>query len=112
MRKSTITSSSKKGGPWRCGTWTPSPSCSTSTVNPSPPPSGPSTATSEAIVLNHFGPDTLREKLLPQIEQMIDSTLGIWSLQGSVPVKEAVATLVFDCTAKQMIGYDPKKIIG
>ncbi|PSS30727.1 Cytochrome P450 87A3 like [Actinidia chinensis var. chinensis] len=62
-----------------------------------------------SIVLNHFGPDTLREKLLPRIEQMIDSTLGIWSLQESVPVKEAVATLVFDCTAKQMIGYDPQK---
>ena len=46
-----------------------------------------------SIVLKHFGPDTLREKLLPQIEQMIDSTLGIWSLQGSIPVKEAVATV-------------------
>ncbi|GFY86588.1 cytochrome P450, family 702, subfamily A, polypeptide 6 [Actinidia rufa] len=70
---------------------------------------GPTHRYIRSIVLSYFGPDSLREKLLPQIEQMVDSTLGIWSRQGSVSVKEATATMVFDCTAKQMIGYDPKK---
>ena len=52
---------------------------------------GPTHRYIRSIVLSYFGPDSLREKLLPQIEQMVDSTLRIWSRQGSVPVKEATA---------------------
>ena len=46
-----------------------------------------------SILLSYFGPESLREKLLPQIEQMVDSTLRIWSRQGPVSVKEAVASV-------------------
>ncbi|KAE9452150.1 hypothetical protein C3L33_15950, partial [Rhododendron williamsianum] len=61
-----------------------------------------------SILLNHFGTESLKGKLLLQIEQMIQTTLRSWSTQESIELKDAVGTMVFDFTAKHMIGYDPK----
>ncbi|KAI8569237.1 hypothetical protein RHMOL_Rhmol02G0262600 [Rhododendron molle] len=60
-----------------------------------------------STVLNHFGTDSLKGKLLPQIEQMIQTTLRSWSTQESIELKDAVGTMAFDWTAKHIIGYDP-----
>ncbi|XP_047337071.1 cucurbitadienol 11-hydroxylase-like [Impatiens glandulifera] len=64
-----------------------------------------------SIVLNHFGTESLKKKLLPQMETFVDATLKTWTVQDSIFVKEAVASMVFDCTAKQMIGYDSTKSV-
>ncbi|KAK2978487.1 hypothetical protein RJ640_003241 [Escallonia rubra] len=62
-----------------------------------------------SIVLNHFGPERLKEKMLSQIEEMVDKTLHNWSSQSAIEVKHAVSTMVFDFTAKYMFSYDPEK---
>nr|GMD55848.1 cytochrome P450 87A3-like [Ipomoea batatas] len=45
------------------------------------------------LVLNHFGVESLRDKLLPQIETFINHTLHKWSTQDSVEVKSAAITI-------------------
>ncbi|EXC31560.1 Cytochrome P450 87A3 [Morus notabilis] len=62
-----------------------------------------------SIFLNHFGAERLKEKLLPEIEQMVNKTLSAWSTQASVEVKHAASVLVLDFSAKQIISYDAKK---
>ncbi|XP_059623289.1 beta-amyrin 16-alpha-hydroxylase CYP87D16-like [Cornus florida] len=60
-------------------------------------------------VLNHFGAECLKEKLLSQVEEIVQKTLRIWSSQASIEVKHATATMVFNFTAKQMFSYDQEK---
>lgn len=47
----------------------------------------------KSIILDHFGAEPLKEKLLPQIEVFASKTLEIWSTQFSVEVKH-VASIV------------------
>ncbi|XP_077247527.1 cytochrome P450 87A3-like isoform X2 [Tasmannia lanceolata] len=61
------------------------------------------------MVLNLFGPESLKEKLLPQLEQMAQKNLHTWSSQPSIELKEGTATMIFDLTAKKLISYDPAK---
>ncbi|KAH7836256.1 hypothetical protein Vadar_034107 [Vaccinium darrowii] len=58
------------------------------------------------ITLNHFGVESIRERLLPEVEQMIQKTLRSWSIQQSVELKHATSSMLFDFTLKQMFGYD------
>uniref|UniRef100_A0A5B7C8H1 Cytochrome P450 87A3-like n=1 Tax=Davidia involucrata TaxID=16924 RepID=A0A5B7C8H1_DAVIN len=62
-----------------------------------------------STVLNHFGSESIKEKLLSQLEEMVHKTLCNWSTQESTDVKHAVSTMVFDFTAKHMFGYDYEK---
>ncbi|XP_057493602.1 beta-amyrin 16-alpha-hydroxylase CYP87D16-like [Actinidia eriantha] len=62
-----------------------------------------------SITLNHFGVESIREKLLPQIEQMVTKTLRVWSSRESIEVKHAASTMLFGFTLKQMFGYDSEK---
>ncbi|KAJ4836042.1 hypothetical protein Tsubulata_023466 [Turnera subulata] len=59
-----------------------------------------------SITLNHFGVDSLRQSLLPKVEDMIHTHLIKWSTQGPVDVKHLVSVMVFNFTAKQIFGYD------
>ncbi|XP_068650461.1 cytochrome P450 87A3 [Aristolochia californica] len=59
------------------------------------------------MVLNLFGPESLKEKLLPEIEKTAQRNLSEWSRQSTVELKEATATMIFDLTAKKLISYDP-----
>ncbi|KAJ8632327.1 hypothetical protein MRB53_025663 [Persea americana] len=61
------------------------------------------------MVLNLFGPESLKEKLLPQVEQTAHRNLSSWAMQPSIELKEATATMIFDLTAKKLISYDPSK---
>ncbi|KAI3985403.1 hypothetical protein MKX01_033717 [Papaver californicum] len=63
------------------------------------------------MVLNLFGPESLKQKLLPQVAQAARSNLSSWAKQDSVEVKEATANMIFDLTAKKLISYqyDPTK---
>lgn len=63
------------------------------------------------LVLNLFGPESLKEKLLPQVEQAARKNLSMWASQCTVELKEATANMIFDLTAKRLISYeyDPAK---
>lgn len=62
-----------------------------------------------SLVLDHFGAESLKEKLLPQIEEFVDKTLQTWSSQNSIEVKHAASVMVFDFSAKQFFSYDAEK---
>ncbi|CAB4321310.1 unnamed protein product [Prunus armeniaca] len=59
-----------------------------------------------SITLNHFGAETLKEKLLPLIEKTVVKTLDSWSSQASVEVKHASSVMLLNFGAKHTIGYD------
>ncbi|XP_015584598.1 cytochrome P450 87A3 [Ricinus communis] len=59
------------------------------------------------MVLNLFGPESLK-KMLPEVQQAASERLQLWSTQGSVELKEATASMIFDLTAKKLISYDEK----
>ncbi|EEF52856.1 cytochrome P450, putative [Ricinus communis] len=61
------------------------------------------------LVLGHFGPEPLKEKLLPQLETGIRQRLQIWSKQPSIEAKSASSAMIFDFTAKVLFSYDPEK---
>ena len=46
------------------------------------------------ITLNHFGGESLREKMLPQIEVAVNDNLCRWSTQGPVEVKSAISRVI------------------
>ncbi|XP_062078421.1 beta-amyrin 16-alpha-hydroxylase CYP87D16-like isoform X2 [Humulus lupulus] len=57
-------------------------------------------------VLNHFGIVSLREKLLPQLEQVVNKALSSWSAQDSVEIKQVASSLSLEFGAKQIFSYD------
>ncbi|PON78488.1 Cytochrome P450, E-class, group I [Trema orientale] len=59
-----------------------------------------------SIFLNHFGTESLKEKLLPQLEQVVNKSLSAWSSQASVEVKHVSSAMVLDFSAKQIFSYD------
>ncbi|KAK6947726.1 Cytochrome P450, partial [Dillenia turbinata] len=61
------------------------------------------------MVLNLFGPESLKEKLLPEVEQAAHRNLQQWSSQDKIDLKEATARMIFDLTARKLISYDPEK---
>ncbi|MED6128379.1 hypothetical protein PIB30_097167 [Stylosanthes scabra] len=62
------------------------------------------------VALSHIGPDSIREKLLPQMEQICSQTCHKWSTQTSVEVVHSVATMVLELFGKYYFGYDPEKL--
>uniref|UniRef100_A0A2N9F5T0 Cytochrome P450 n=1 Tax=Fagus sylvatica TaxID=28930 RepID=A0A2N9F5T0_FAGSY len=62
-----------------------------------------------SLALDHFGAESLKEKLLPQIEEFVNKTLQTWSSQNSIEVKHAASVMVFDFSAKQFFSYDAEK---
>ncbi|KAL4279156.1 hypothetical protein GQ457_03G019960 [Hibiscus cannabinus] len=57
------------------------------------------------MVLQLFGPESLK-KMLPEVEQTARQRLQCWSIQETVELKEATASMIFDLTAKKLISYD------
>ncbi|XP_026452397.1 cytochrome P450 87A3-like [Papaver somniferum] len=60
-------------------------------------------------VLNHFGTEALKEKLLPKIEMMSYQALESWSNQPSVELKSSITSMIFDLTSKHLFNYDSTK---
>ncbi|KAI3900712.1 hypothetical protein MKW92_003346 [Papaver armeniacum] len=60
-------------------------------------------------VLNHFGTEALKEKLLPKIESMSYQALESWSNQPSIELKSSITTMIFDLTSKYLFNYDSTK---
>jgi hypothetical protein len=46
-----------------------------------------------SLALDHFGVESLKEKLLPQIEEFVNKTLQTWSSQNSIEVKHAASVV-------------------
>lgn len=46
-------------------------------------------------VLYHFGAESLKEKLIPLLEETINKALSAWTTQASVEVKQAVSAVSF-----------------
>ncbi|KAK1303750.1 Cytochrome P450 87A3 [Acorus calamus] len=63
----------------------------------------------KSLVLRLVGPKSLKEKLLCEMEEKAWRCLESWSNQPSVDLKEAIATMIFDLTAKKLISYDPNE---
>jgi len=47
------------------------------------------------LTLSHFGSESLRENLLPHIEDLVQKSLCSWSTQESIDIKEASLTVPF-----------------
>ncbi|XP_062114850.1 cucurbitadienol 11-hydroxylase-like [Humulus lupulus] len=58
------------------------------------------------IFLNHFGVGSLKEKLIPQLEQVVNKALSSWSTQDSVDIKRVASAMFLEFSAKKIISYD------
>ncbi|KAF8379436.1 hypothetical protein HHK36_028871 [Tetracentron sinense] len=61
------------------------------------------------LMLTLLGPDNLKTRLLPEVEHTTQKHLKMWASQGRVDLKDAIATMIFDLTAKKLISYDESK---
>ncbi|XP_075672493.1 cucurbitadienol 11-hydroxylase-like [Castanea sativa] len=60
-------------------------------------------------ILSHVGPEALKDKLLPYLEDAISQKLQGWSKLPSLEVKKSLAVMIFKLTAKLLISYDAEK---
>ncbi|XP_010067803.1 cucurbitadienol 11-hydroxylase [Eucalyptus grandis] len=61
------------------------------------------------LILNHMGPESLKGKLLRQLEATAERTLDAWSTQQSVEAKHGCSKMIFEFTSKLLLGYDAEK---
>ncbi|KAG8083035.1 hypothetical protein GUJ93_ZPchr0014g46581 [Zizania palustris] len=59
------------------------------------------------MVLRYFGPESLKEGILRDVERAVCSSLCTWSTLPAVEFKEAVSTMVFDLAANKLLGLEP-----
>ncbi|KAA8539894.1 hypothetical protein F0562_026586 [Nyssa sinensis] len=61
------------------------------------------------LTLNLFGSESLKGRLLPEVEDVTLKHLQLWSTQTSVNLKEAIATMIFDFATKKLFSYDESR---
>ncbi|KAF3974991.1 hypothetical protein CMV_001732 [Castanea mollissima] len=61
------------------------------------------------LILGHFGPEVLKDNMLPKLEDAIDQRLQGWSKLSSLEVKKSTSAMIFDFSAKQLFSYEPEK---
>lgn len=61
------------------------------------------------VILNHFGPERLKDKLLPQLQAMAEKTLNAWSTREFVEVKRDCAMMIFNLTSELLFSYDAER---
>ncbi|KAF0893367.1 hypothetical protein E2562_024190 [Oryza meyeriana var. granulata] len=61
------------------------------------------------MVLRYFGPESLKEGIIRDIECAVCSSLCTWSTLPAVELKEAVSTMVFDLAASKLLGLEPSR---
>ncbi|KAK3141758.1 hypothetical protein QOZ80_4BG0337970 [Eleusine coracana subsp. coracana] len=61
------------------------------------------------MVLRYFGPESLKESMLRDVERAVTSSLCTWATLPAVELKEAVSTMVFDLSANKLIGLEPSR---
>ncbi|KAI4353670.1 hypothetical protein L6164_002602 [Bauhinia variegata] len=62
------------------------------------------------MTLSQFGAESIRQKLLPQLEEKIGEVLNSWLNQESVELKQANSVMSFQLFAKNLFGYDAEKL--
>ncbi|XP_027171884.1 cytochrome P450 87A3-like [Coffea eugenioides] len=63
-----------------------------------------------SFILNHSGAESIKEKLLSQLEELIYRNLGSWSKHDSVELKRAFSMMVCKFTSRQMFGRDAERL--
>uniref|UniRef100_A0A0D9ZPG3 Cytochrome P450 n=1 Tax=Oryza glumipatula TaxID=40148 RepID=A0A0D9ZPG3_9ORYZ len=63
----------------------------------------------KTLVLRLYGQENLKSVLLAETDAACRGSLASWASQPSVELKEGISTMIFDLTAKKLIGYDPSK---
>ncbi|ESR47616.1 hypothetical protein CICLE_v10003322mg [Citrus x clementina] len=61
------------------------------------------------LVFDQFGPQNLKAKLLPQLQEMINQALLNWTTQNFVELKHACTVMIINFTMSHLFGYDPVK---
>ncbi|KAK4759352.1 hypothetical protein SAY87_022483 [Trapa incisa] len=62
-----------------------------------------------SLILEHFGMEALKQKLLNQLEVEFRAAIRSWSQQESVDIKYASGTMALEFGAKKLFSYDPKQ---
>ncbi|XP_050221392.1 cytochrome P450 87A3-like [Mercurialis annua] len=65
--------------------------------------------TFKRLITEHFGPERLKEHILPQLEDVVDDYLQAWSKQDSIDLKHSCCSVILDFTAKLLFSYDTDK---
>ncbi|KAM0900796.1 hypothetical protein ACQ4PT_020412 [Festuca glaucescens] len=63
----------------------------------------------KTLVLRLYGQENLRAVLLAETDAACRTTLASWAGQTSVELKDGLSAMIFDITAKKLIGYEPSK---
>ncbi|KAL3603217.1 hypothetical protein D5086_004076 [Populus alba] len=61
------------------------------------------------LVLAYFGPEPLKDKLLPKLETAISQALQDWSKRPTIEVKSSSSSMTSDFTAKVLFSYESEK---
>ncbi|XP_030547433.1 cucurbitadienol 11-hydroxylase-like [Rhodamnia argentea] len=61
------------------------------------------------VILKHFGPERLKDELLPQLQAMAEKALDAWSTQDFVEPKRDCAKMIFGMTSKLLFSYDAER---
>ncbi|KAM3741618.1 hypothetical protein ACB098_07G009900 [Castanea mollissima] len=61
------------------------------------------------VILGHFGPEALKEKMLPRLEDAKNKRLHGWSKLPNLEVKSSTSAMIFDFTAKQLFSFQAEK---
>ncbi|CBI31825.3 hypothetical protein VitviT2T_025001 [Vitis vinifera] len=62
-----------------------------------------------SLILSQFGSESLRTRVLSQVEELVLKKLQLWSNHTSVDLKEGITSMMFDFTAKMICNYDESK---
>ncbi|XP_055960984.1 cytochrome P450 87A3-like [Mercurialis annua] len=65
--------------------------------------------TFKKVITENFGPERLKENLLPELEDMVNKSLEAWSKHESVELKHACTRMILDFTSKLLFSYDIEK---
>ncbi|TVU27985.1 hypothetical protein EJB05_19491, partial [Eragrostis curvula] len=63
----------------------------------------------KSLVLRLYGQENLKAVLLAETDHACRDSLASWASLQSVELKDAISTMIFDLTAKKLIGYEPSK---
>ncbi|KAJ0078461.1 hypothetical protein Patl1_23242 [Pistacia atlantica] len=61
------------------------------------------------LILHLIGPESLKGKLLHQMDEATSRHIHSWATQGTVNIKEGIAEMIFESFAKRLISYEEKK---
>ncbi|XP_066353943.1 cytochrome P450 87A3-like [Miscanthus floridulus] len=59
-----------------------------------------------SLAARDFGLNNLKGAFLTEMADVVASSLQAWAAQPSIEVKEAISNMIFDMTAKKLIGFD------